>query len=910
MLRNSGRILAAIVLLTLSASTGFAQYADLTRGKVIKGEEARELAVKKGWVIRKQTASGLIELKAVVNGIPQYYITQNADAADTISTDECLPGGSTGYNLTGYDVNLGIWDGGGVLTSHQEFGGRATQIDSPTGTHYHSTHVAGTMIASGVVPDAMGMSPAATLDCYDWDDDTTEMRSAAQNGLLVSNHSYGSIRGWYYDYFGDGNWLWLGNYSVDSYEDYAFGLYTSDSQEHDDIAFDNPQYLIVKSAGNDRNDDGPGAGAGHWIVDWNTGYPQWSYDTHKPDGEYDCVGPVAAAKNVLAVGAVYDIYGGYYGSGSVGIADFSSYGPTDDGRIKPDIVANGVGLYSTFDGSNSDYYSIGGTSMSSPNVSGSLGLLIQHWRNTHVGSSDMRSATLKGLVLHTADESGSANGPDYEHGWGLMNTKKAAQVIFADVTDPLTISEQTIANGENRKLVVTAGTGELRASICWTDPPGTPPGYYLDPTTKMLVNDLDLRLVNTGSATTYYPWVLDPTNPTSVATTGDNNTDNVEQIVIYSPASATYSLTVTHKGSLYGGSQNFSLIITGATSISTVECDDDGDCDDNNACNGTETCSGGTCQDGTPLVCDDDNPCTDDSCVPATGCHFVDDNSNSCDDGNLCNGNEFCWGGDCQDGTPLVCDDDNPCTDDSCVPATGCHFVDDNSNSCDDGNLCNGSEFCLGGDCQDGTPLVCDDDNPCTDDSCVPATGCHFVDDNSNSCDDGNLCNGSEFCLGGDCQDGTPLVCDDDNPCTDDSCVPATGCDYQADDTNTCEDGIDCTDDACQSGTCVSLPNDVNCSDDSVFCNGPEVCDAMVGCISAGDPCDSATWCDESLDVCEPYGDGDFDGDGDVDLQDFARFQLCFAQSASGGCEPANMTGDEMVDLDDYNLISPLITGP
>ena len=801
----SRRIFVVTVLLVLSASSGFAQYAELTQGKIIKGIEARQLAAKKGWVIRRETASGLIELKAVVNGMPQYYITQNVNAADTISTDECLPGGSTGLNLTGYGVILGVWDGGGVRTTHQEFGGRAIQMDSPNGTHYHATHVAGTMVAGGVNPNAMGMSPVASLDCYDWTDDSTEMRAAAQNGLLVSNHSYGAVCGWHYDYFGDGNWIWLGDYRIDSYEDYRFGLYTYDSWEHDDIAYDNPQYLIVKSGGNERNDDGPGDGAGHYIVDWNSGYVYWSEDIHKPDGEYDCVGPVASAKNVLAVGAVYDIFAGYHGPSGVYDIEFSSYGPTDDGRIKPDIVANGAYLYSTFDGSDSDYAAISGTSMSAPNASGSLGLLIQHWRNTHNVSPDMRSATLKGLVLHTADEAGAANGPDYSFGWGLMNTQKAAQVISADVAEPLTISEQTINNGENLQLVVTAGTGELRASICWTDPPGTPPGYVLDPPTKMLVNDLDLRLERTASATTYYPWVLDPAYPSWPATTGDNNTDNVEQIVVSSPASANYLLTVNHKGSLFSGSQDFSLIITGATSISTIQCDDNGDCDDNDVCNGYETCDSGLCRPG--------------------------------------------------------------------------------------------------------TSLVCDDGKPCTDDSCDSITGCHFVNDNSNSCDDGNLCNGGEYCLGGDCRSGTPLVCDDGKPCTDDSCDPIFGCQFLADDTNACEDGIDCTDDTCQNGNCISLPNDANCSD-VFFCNGPEVCDALVGCVSPGDPCSSGTWCDESLDVCEPYGDGDFDDDGDVDLQDFARFQLCFAKSASGGCEPANMTGREMVDLADYDLIFPLVTGP
>ena len=87
-------------------------------------------------------------------------------AARTVSTKKVWPGESYGHSLSGSGTTLGklgIWDGGGVRTTHLEFSGRVTQIDSPGSNNYHATHVAGTMIAGGVVPAAKGMSFGANL---------------------------------------------------------------------------------------------------------------------------------------------------------------------------------------------------------------------------------------------------------------------------------------------------------------------------------------------------------------------------------------------------------------------------------------------------------------------------------------------------------------------------------------------------------------------------------------------------------------------------------------------------------------------------------------------------------------------------------------------------------------------------
>ena len=466
-------------------------------------------------------------------GFPQYYTTFNANAAITSSTNQVYSGGAAGLNLDGSGISVCEWDGGTVRTTHQEFGVRAVNVDA-SAIHWHSTHVAGTIIAAGLYSPAKGMAFAASLKSYDWDYDNTEMATEAANGNLISNHSYGWVRGWSGD-------VWYGDPAISVDEDYKFGFYDITARNWDEISYNAPNYLIVKSAGNDRGNSGDGS------------YP--------PDGPYDCLPQKGVAKNILTVGAVNDIPAGYSNSSEVGLASFSSCGPADDGRIKPDIVANGIALTSTYSTEDDAYASSSGTSMSAPATTGSLALLIQHYENVNGTGAKMRSATLKALVLHTADEAGANVGPDYEFGWGLLNTQSAAAKISEDQTTDV-ISELVLTNGETfTREITTTGTSPIRVTIVWTDLPGTPPVPSLDPPDAMLVNDLDLRI---EGANTYYPWKLDKDNIEDAATNmGENDVDNVEMVDIVSPTIATtYTITVDHDGTL-SSPQAFSMIISG-----------------------------------------------------------------------------------------------------------------------------------------------------------------------------------------------------------------------------------------------------------------------------------------------------------------------------------------------------------
>jgi PKD repeat protein len=498
------------------------------------------------------------------NGIPKYIKTDNAGAAKTIGTDKVHPGGSLGFNLSGSGMTnrIGIWDGGAVRVSHQEFQGRAVQTDGTTTLSDHATHVAGTMIAGGVQANAKGMSFQAPLKCYFWDNDVSEMNTAAGSGMLVSNHSYGSVCGWNYD---DANtqWRWYGDVSLSSTEDYKFGLYNDDAQAWDQTVYNNPFYLPFKSAGNDRGDV-PSTAATRVYFNSNTGnWVPFSGATPPADGQYDCISTNGVAKNILTIGAVNKITNGWNGASSVVMSSFSGWGPTDDGRIKPDICAAGVDLYSSYSGNNTAYSTISGTSMASPNATGSALLIQQHYNN--LKGKFLRASSLKGLIIHTADEAGSNPGPDYSFGWGLMNTAKAVQSISDSGANQIIESQIPTDLTPFVKTVVSNGTVPLKITLCWTDIAATASSSNVfDDQVAKLINDLDVRVVRVSDNQQFLPYILNPATPNAAATNGDNFRDNVEQIFIAAPSAGAYTIKVTSKrGFPNNFSQSFSLIIGG-----------------------------------------------------------------------------------------------------------------------------------------------------------------------------------------------------------------------------------------------------------------------------------------------------------------------------------------------------------
>jgi hypothetical protein len=190
------------------------------------------------------------------------------------------------------------------------------------------------------------------------------------------------------------------------------------------------------------------------------------------------------------------------------------------------------------------------------------------------------------------------------------------------------------------------------------------------------------------------------------------------------------------------------------------------ECADNNLCDGTEVCQNGQCVEGQPLDCANDNLCTIDHCDPALGCvHDPVLDGTPCSNGNPCDGEETCLRGNCAVGEPRDCDDHNLCTADSCDPASGCeHEVLQDGTGCGGGPC--GPGVCSAGECVLSDPTLCDDDDPCTQDWCEPESGCqHEVYPDGWECGECKMCLSSvciqlEDCVevGGECGCGKPMA--------------------------------------------------------------------------------------------------------------------------------------------------------
>ena len=469
--------------------------------------------------------------------LPVYLTPDNSGSINTSRANHLFDGGSLGLNLTGNGITAGVWEVNGYIRStHEALVGRVNIMDGSfnESNEYtsHATHVTGTIIANGINQSvgsfARGYAVNASTNGYTADNDYSEMAAEAAEGLLVSNHSYGSLP--------------IDQQTGDIiYGVFGYGKYSYSAKEVDNIIYLADYYLPVISAGNE-GDNAP--------------------------SRYDLLYGNKTSKNALIVAAVKSV-SNYTGPESVEMTDFSSWGPTDDGRIKPDISSKGQSVYSSDSLDDTSYSTKSGTSMAAPGVTGAIVLLQEH--NYNVNSSYLKSASMRGLLVHTADECDTnffgADGPDYKYGWGLINAKEAATCITENGITSL-IYEGNLAQGESFQLSFQAIEGEdLTATLAWTDPDGevynSTAENMLNYREPVLVNDLDLRISDTEGQ--YFPWKLDPENPSNTATTGDNIVDNVEKIEVYN-ASGGYDFVINHKGFLTGFSQDFTLIISGIDS--------------------------------------------------------------------------------------------------------------------------------------------------------------------------------------------------------------------------------------------------------------------------------------------------------------------------------------------------------
>ena len=345
------------------------------------------------------------------NGELLYHETRNINAAISTGADKV---NSSPYNVDGSGLRIGVWENSSPRVTHQEFMETGTsRINNVQSLGYgdHATHVAGTIAAFGVNPSAKGMAFKSSIDAYRAGNDESYMPvagavSAGQldSRVYVSNHSYGPSYGWEVL---SGEWTWKGEGTDENAADHEFGQYSVTSRSIDSICYNTPYYLPFWASGNERV-NGPSNGTisriGGIDVAYNSAIHP-AYDNNYRNG-YETMGDETISKNVVTVGAAKDaVTSGVRDPSKADIAFFSSTGPTDDGRIKPDLVGNGTSVFSTYNGGDTSYSTLQGTSMATPNVVGTAGLPV-------FGPNNKLAVSISPTVLYdVVDRAGAEGNP-------------------------------------------------------------------------------------------------------------------------------------------------------------------------------------------------------------------------------------------------------------------------------------------------------------------------------------------------------------------------------------------------------------------------------------------------------------------------------------------------------------------
>ena len=493
---------------------------------------------------------------------PLPFMTETNDSNSVITQTDTVQ--TAPYNLDGTGMNVLVYDSGYALQSHGDFSGRLTIRDS-AGLSDHSTHVAGTVGGDGSGNSAYeGMAPNVTIQSYGFEYDGSGTFLYTNPGDLESDYDE-AINTYNVD---------ISNNSIGSnIESNGFncayqGDYGATAALIDEIVGGSlgAPFRVVWAAGNER---------------------QGSRCDVEGYGDYYSVPPPACGKNHITVGAL--------NSNDDSMAWFSSWGPTDDGRLKPDI--SGPGCQSGGDGgvtstsSSGGYTTKCGTSMAAPTVTGCLALLLQDFRVQFPAQNDPRNSTLKILLAHNAVDLGNT-GPDYMYGYGSIRIADTIDFMRGGEFAENSVSQ---SGSVTYQVDITGGTSELKITMAWDDAAGTP---NVNPN---LVNDLDL-VVMSPSSVRAYPWTLNPTSPSSAAVrTQADDTNNIEQVLVDNPEAGTWTITVQGT-SVPSGPQSYS--ICGSPGIGVAgppDCNNNGVPDD-------EDISGGTSQDcnsnGVPDECD------------------------------------------------------------------------------------------------------------------------------------------------------------------------------------------------------------------------------------------------------------------------------------------------------------------
>jgi subtilisin family serine protease len=319
--------------------------------------------------------------------------------------------------------------------------------------------------------------------------------------------------------------------------------------------------LLVTAAGNDRSDGQPlfAQPVKHYHQVLENGKLSWEYsatDKHPRDGAdggFHTVLGSCVAKNVLCIGATTD-------SSELTrtiVAEFSNFGPTLDGRIKPDLVANGWDVLSLSTSAATLYKQRDndGTSQATPLVAGVAALVIEALKHYE---TDLQppAAMVKAVLLHTA-RALDAGGPSPMSGWGLPDATAAGELL-QDRNN--TVKMVTVTAGAATVVKFKRTTSDpFRVTAVWTDRPAPATGGDK----KALVNDVDTELTVAGIATPLLPWVLGDTKPFA-AQQAANHKDNVEIIdVVNQGRAGEWTLTLRPNAFKPGTVQRVAIVVPG-----------------------------------------------------------------------------------------------------------------------------------------------------------------------------------------------------------------------------------------------------------------------------------------------------------------------------------------------------------
>lgn len=393
--------------------------------------------------------------------------------------------------LTGKGVTLGIGDGGRIYHIDHNYYEEGQLYNG----NVHATHVAGTMAGKGHINPVMrGFAYDASLEVDYFNTIIFQTPSLyQQKRMVITNNSYGA---------------------GSSCLPYS-GQYSGYCGQADQQLLDMPHLMHVFAAGNART-----LQCGDYPVSYRS-----------IDNAFQ------AAKNVLTVG----------GTNENGTINVYSKGPTMDGRIKPEVVSISTNVLSST--SNNNYGRLDGTSMACPQVSGSLALLYERYRQLFNGT-DPEGALMKALVCNTATDLGTPY-VDFANGFGWLNIRKALETLNKKqwISGKVAHQEEQVMEIQLDREVT-----DFRIMLYWHDRPAS---FY---SAKALVNDLDIT-VELPDGTVYDPYVLD-TSAAGVlnqATRGKDHLNNIEQVVIDRAIPGRYRIRVKGFEIPYGP-QDFKIV--------------------------------------------------------------------------------------------------------------------------------------------------------------------------------------------------------------------------------------------------------------------------------------------------------------------------------------------------------------